>query len=93
VSSKPSQLESLRHAGVNGTDVVSGNGEDYMPSTELPGSEYLDGSLFLSIAILTFKRMGWDIQNGKVVERRSKDGGFDKTKAGFWDFDVISPTE
>ena len=88
MSSKPSQLESLRYAGVNGTDVMSGNGDDYMPSTELPGSEYLDGSLFLSVATLTFRRMGWDIQNGLVVERRSKDGEFE---AGFWDFDVISP--
>ena len=87
VSSKSSQLESLHYAGVNGTDVISGNGDDYMPSTELPGSEYLDGSLFLSIATLTFKRMGWDIQNGKVVKRRSKDGEFE---AGFWDSDVIS---
>ena len=82
---------SPRHADVDSTAAgSSGNEGDYIPSTELPGSEYLDGSLFLSVAILTFKRMGWDIQDGKVVERisKSKEGELDRSEAEFWDFDI-----
>jgi len=86
-SSKLSRLETLRPAGVDGTAAATGDEEEYMPSTELPGSEYLDGSLFLRVAILTFKRMGWVIQDGEVVELRSK---FDRSETEFWDFDGIS---
>ena len=90
VSSKPSQLESLCPAGVDRTAAATGNEKDDMPSTELPGSEYLDGSLFLRVANLTFKRMGWDIRDGQVVELGLKEGEF-MSEADFWDFDGISP--
>ena len=76
VSFKPSpELESA---------AVSGN--EVMPSTELPGSEYLDGSLFFSVATLTFKRMNSKLE---VVERTSnlKEVQLDRR---FCDFGVVS---
>lgn len=35
------------------------NGFDTMPITELPGSEHLDGTLFLRTGLLTAGRLGW----------------------------------
>ncbi|KAF8151662.1 hypothetical protein B0H34DRAFT_728509 [Crassisporium funariophilum] len=47
-------------------------GDDMMPHTELPGSEFLDGTLFLRVGMLTAARMGW-------VREGQKEGDF-------WDF-------
>ena len=47
---------------------------DTTPITELPGSEHLDGTLFLRTGILTADRVGW------VRESQSPDMG------EFWDF-------
>ncbi|KAF9523339.1 hypothetical protein CPB83DRAFT_863095 [Crepidotus variabilis] len=56
---------------------------DYLPKTELQGSEYLDGTLFLRVAILTMQRAGWDIEKG-TIERPS----MDMSRAGeaYWDY-------
>jgi len=56
-------------------DTTSGNtlnGFDTMPITELPGSEHLDGSLFLRTALLTADRLGWVREGQNLGE--------------FWDF-------
>lgn len=48
------------------------NGFDTMPSTELPGSEHLDGTLFLRTGFLTADRLGW-VREGQDLGE-------------FWDF-------
>ena len=50
------------------------NDSDTMPITELPGSEHLDGTLFLRTGLLTADRLGW------VRETERQDLG------EFWDF-------
>lgn len=63
---------------------------DSVKHSELPGSDFLDGGLFLRIAILTLGRMGWDKDGGqtkKHVEKRGDEtwGGGDRDEE-FWDF-------
>jgi len=41
------------------TDTNISNDSDAMPITELPGSEHLDGTLFLRTGLLTADRIGW----------------------------------
>ena len=48
------------------------NGLDTMPITELPGSEHLDGTLFLRTGLLTADRLGW-VREGQDLGE-------------FWDF-------
>lgn len=47
---------------------------DTMPVTELPGSEHLDGTLFLRTGLLTADRLGW-VREGR-----------DMSIGEFWDF-------
>ena len=53
-------------------DATSGSTADIMPITELPGSEHLDGTLFLRTGLLTATRLGWVREGQKLGE--------------FWDF-------
>ena len=56
-------------------DTTSGNtlnSFDTMPITELPGSEHLDGTLFLRTGLLTADRLGW-VREGQDLGE-------------FWDF-------
>jgi len=48
------------------------NGFDTMPITELPGSEHIDGTLFLRTGLLTADRLGW-VREGQELGK-------------FWDF-------
>lgn len=50
------------------------NEADCLPPTELPGSEYLDGSLFVIVAVLTLRRTGWDF--GKQVKEEGDEWDF-----------------
>jgi hypothetical protein len=61
---------------------------DYLPPTELPGSEYLDGTLFLRVALLTLRRMGWDFEKTKSVRKKQgrDDSGKKEEQEEFWDF-------
>lgn len=54
------------------SDTTSANGFDTMPITELPGSEHLDGTLFLRTGLLTADRLGW-VREGQDLGE-------------FWDF-------
>lgn len=57
------------------------------PATELEGSEYLDGGLFLRLGVLTLGRMGWDLDGKKKGGKRrwEKQEG-QRTEEEFWDF-------
>jgi hypothetical protein len=56
-----------------------------LPPTELPGSEYLDGGLFLRIAVLTLGRMGWDKDGVKKKPKWERKEG-QREDEEFWDF-------
>jgi hypothetical protein len=58
------------------------NEADYLPPTELSGSEYLDGSLFLRVAVLTLRRTGWDFETAETQSQQSEE----------WDFQGFSHT-
>ncbi|KAF9525664.1 hypothetical protein CPB83DRAFT_859144 [Crepidotus variabilis] len=66
-------------SGLEDFEVVSSKlSDEYLPKTELQGSEYLDGSLFLSVAVLTMQKGGnWDFQ-GFVGQHEE---GVEKAKA------------
>ncbi|KAF9483644.1 hypothetical protein BDN70DRAFT_873484 [Pholiota conissans] len=68
-----------------GGSAVAREDENVLPRTELPGSEFLDGGLFLRVGVLTLGRMGWD-KNGvkKRPKWQEKDG--QRPEAEFWDF-------
>lgn len=57
------------------------------PVTELEGSEYLDGGLFLRVGVLTLGRMGWDLDGKKKGGKNKweKQEG-QRTEEEFWDF-------
>jgi hypothetical protein len=57
------------------------NGSDTMPITELPGSEQLDGTLFLRTGLLTAGRLGW-VREGQDSERSWDFSGFFKETTG-----------
>lgn len=57
------------------------NMNDSLPKTEMPGSEYLDGSLFLRVAILVLHRTGWDFDAGVIEGRPPRE-----SDSRFWDF-------
>ena len=57
------------------------NGSDTMPITKLPGSEHLDGTLFLRTALLTAGRLGW-VREGQDSERSWDFAGFFKETTG-----------
>jgi len=63
------------NSGPGSTPVDTENEADYLPPTELLGSEYLDGSLFVRVAVLTLRRTGWDF------------GKQEKEEDDEWDFD------
>lgn len=55
------------------------------PLTELPGSEFLDGGLFLRVAVLTLGRMGWDKDGVKKKPKWEQKEG-QREEEEFWDF-------
>ena len=57
------------------------------PATELEGSEYLDGGLFLRLGVLTLGRMGWDL-DGKEKSGKNKleKQESQRSEEEFWDF-------
>ncbi|KDR73013.1 hypothetical protein GALMADRAFT_281208 [Galerina marginata CBS 339.88] len=64
---------------------ISEDDPNVIPHTELPGSEYLDGRLFLRVGILTLGRMGWDLEGkNKKMPWEKKDG--QREEEEFWDF-------
>jgi hypothetical protein len=60
-------------SAIHSADAATLNGCDTMPITELPGSEHLDGTLFLRTGLLTADRLGW-IREGQELGK-------------FWDFE------
>jgi len=57
------------------------NGVDTMPVTELPGSEHLDGTLFLRTGLLTATRLGW-VREGQKLGKFWDFTGFFKERSG-----------
>ena len=66
------QSSSATHSAADATSGNILNGFDTMPITELPGSEHLDGTLFLRTGLLTADRLGW-VREGQDLGE-------------FWDF-------
>jgi len=57
------------------------------PATELEGSEYLDGGLFLRLGVLTLGRMGWDLDGKKKSAKKNwEKQGSKRNEEEFWDF-------
>jgi hypothetical protein len=66
------QSSSATHHSAETTSGNTLNGFDTMPITELPGSEHIDGTLFLRTGLLTADRLGWVREGQNLGE--------------FWDF-------
>lgn len=66
------QSSSATHSTAVATSGNTLNGFDTIPITELPGSEHLDGTLFLRTGLLTADRLGW-VREGQDLGE-------------FWDF-------
>ncbi|KIM44120.1 hypothetical protein M413DRAFT_443166 [Hebeloma cylindrosporum] len=55
------------------------------PATELEGSEYLDGGLFLRLGVLTLGRMGWDLDGKKKDGKKWEKQEGQRLEEEFWD--------
>ncbi|KAF9525663.1 hypothetical protein CPB83DRAFT_896836 [Crepidotus variabilis] len=75
----PESGSSLGDSGITS----SRQSDEYLPKTELRGSEYLDGSLFLRVAILTMQRAGWDLEKGHIAKGQKV---YERSDEEFWDF-------
>ncbi|KJA17353.1 hypothetical protein HYPSUDRAFT_57785 [Hypholoma sublateritium FD-334 SS-4] len=66
-------------------DNPASDNHNCIAKSELPGADLLDGGLFLSVAVLTLGRMGWDKNEGQKEMPKKASGSGDKTN-GHWDF-------
>ena len=66
------RFSSATHNSADTTSRNTLNGFDTLPITELPGSEHIDGTLFLRTGLLTADRLGWVREGQNLGE--------------FWDF-------